>query len=81
MLSRSQKRDGLLTRDLRLYILEIFRIYNANLQNPVDITKIIIVYFIDNQIDVNELTEILKTEGIVLPEHFYQLVFCSQFLL
>ena len=24
-------------------------------------------YFIDNQIDVNELTEILKEEGIVLP--------------
>lgn len=30
-------------------------------------------YFIDNQIDVNELTEILKAEGIVLPENFYKL--------
>ena len=30
-------------------------------------------YFIDNQIDVTELTEILKEEGIVLPEEFYKL--------
>lgn len=30
-------------------------------------------YFIDNQIDVDELTEILKEEGIVLPEEFYKL--------
>lgn len=31
------------------------------------------LYFIDNQIDVNELTEILKEEGIVLPDEFYKL--------
>ena len=30
-------------------------------------------YFIDNQIDVNELTEILKEEGMALPEEFYKL--------
>lgn len=30
-------------------------------------------YFIDNQIDVNELAEILKEEGIILPEEFYKL--------
>lgn len=30
-------------------------------------------YFIDNQIDVNELTEILKEAGIMLPDEFYKL--------
>ena len=30
-------------------------------------------FFIDNQIDVDELTEILKAEGIVLPKEFYKL--------
>lgn len=30
-------------------------------------------YFIDNQIDVDELTEILKEEGMVLPDSFYKL--------
>ncbi len=30
-------------------------------------------YFIDNQIDVNELNEILKVEGIELPDEFFKL--------
>ncbi len=30
-------------------------------------------FFINNQIDVNELTEILKAEGIKLPDEFYKL--------
>ena len=30
-------------------------------------------YFIDNQIDVDELTEILKAGEIILPKEFYEL--------
>ena len=57
-------------------VLEIWE--QINLQNEITYLKLAFSFFVNNEIDVNELKEILNFKKIELPDYFYSLDLFSQ---